>query len=59
MRGGNPAASHCASKISCRTPWIDTRPKVSVTVVNGADDIEFAGAPDFMQRERAVLAARP
>ena len=34
MRGGNPAASHCASKISCRTPWIDTRPNVSVTVVN-------------------------
>ena len=33
MRGGNPAASHCASKISCRTPWIDTRPKVSVTAV--------------------------
>jgi hypothetical protein len=34
MCGGNPAASHCACKISCRTPWIDTRPKVSVTVVN-------------------------
>ena len=34
MRGGNPAASHCASKISCRTPWIDTRPNVSVTVVS-------------------------
>jgi hypothetical protein len=34
MRGGNPAASHCARKISCRTPWIDTRPKVSVTLVN-------------------------
>jgi hypothetical protein len=34
MRGGNPAASSCACKISCRTPWIDTRPNVSVTVVN-------------------------
>ena len=34
MRGGNPAASHCASRISCRTPWIDTRPNVSVTVVS-------------------------
>src|ERR1700676_3109495 len=33
MRGGNPAASSWASKISCRTPWMDTRPKVSVTVV--------------------------
>jgi hypothetical protein len=33
MRGGNPAAAHCASNISCRTPWIDTRSNVSVTVV--------------------------
>ena len=24
-----------------------------------ADDIKFAGAPDFMKRERAVFAARP
>ena len=34
MRDGNPAASSCARKISCRTPWIDTRSNVSVTVVN-------------------------
>jgi hypothetical protein len=34
MRGGNPAASSCACRISCRTPWIETRPKVSVTAVN-------------------------
>src|SRR5215217_3168524 len=33
-RDGNPAASHCASRTARRTPWIDTRSKVSVTVVN-------------------------
>ena len=34
MRGGRPAARSCACKISCRTPWIDTRSNVSVTVVS-------------------------
>ena len=34
MRGGRPAASSCARRISCRTPWIDTRSNVSVTVVS-------------------------
>jgi hypothetical protein len=33
MRDGNAAASSCARKISCPTPWIDTRSNVSVTVV--------------------------
>jgi hypothetical protein len=36
MRGGKPAAASCANRISCRTPWIDTRSNASVTVVRAA-----------------------
>src|SRR5215468_10177590 len=34
MVAGSPAASSCARRISSRTPCIDTRAKVSVTVVS-------------------------
>ena len=34
MRAAGEAASSCARKICRRTPWIDTRSNVSVTVVS-------------------------
>jgi hypothetical protein len=54
MRNGNPAASSCARKIVCRTPWIDTRSKVHHRR-QCADNIEFTRAPDLMDANALSL----